>query len=317
MSFVNPANLNQSVVRHSPSSVSFGVYTDDEVRQRSVCEITSSATYDALRNALPRGLYDPLLGPTSSSSSFDGNHACVTCGQVQSLCPGHFGHIELCVPLMHPLFFPKLLTLMRMKCLGCHEFRLARRQCQVYAAKLHLIDVGRAGEALSLDEELSGAARGASESLAGERRNGGRRADGTLDAEAKREAVLASAGAIDAVLSAKLALGPAPSRRPPPSGDDDDDDDDGGGGRSRRDADPARAIGATAGPQGLPILVREGVEVRELQRLQSQGAARSVQQNVHVPPERSEQEEQRRGECEDTQRVRDIGRGGKRGGRRR
>ena len=229
MSFVNPANLNQSVVRHSPSSVSFGVYTDDEVRQRSVCEITSSATYDALRNALPRGLYDPLLGPTSSSS-FDGNHACVTCGQVQSLCPGHFGHIELCVPLMHPLFFPKLLTLMRMKCLGCHEFRLARRQCQVYAAKLHLIDVGRAGEALSLDEELSGAARGASESLAGERRNGGRRADGTLDAEAKREAVLASAGAIDAVLSAKLALGPAPSRRPPPSGGDDDDDDDGGGG---------------------------------------------------------------------------------------
>ena len=217
MSFVNPANLNHSVVRHSPSSVSFGVYTDDEVRQRSVCEITSSATYDALRNALPRGLYDPLLGPTSSSS-IDGNHACVTCGQVQSLCPGHFGHIELCVPLMHPLFFPKLLTLMRMKCLACHEFRLAKRQCQIYAAKLHLIDVGRAGEALSLDEELSSAARGASESLAGERRNGGRRADGTLDAEMKREAVLASAGAIDVVLNAKLALGPPASSRhsPPP-----------------------------------------------------------------------------------------------------
>ena len=210
MSFVNPANLNQSVVRHSPSSVSFGVYTDDEVRQRSVCEITSSIAYDALRNPLPRGLYDPLLGPTSSSS-FDGNQACVTCGQVQSLCPGHFGHVELCVPLMHPLFFPKLLTLMRMKCLGCHEFRLSRRQCRIYAARVHLIDAGRAGEALALDEELSSSARRAAESLAGEGRGGGRRADGSSDAEAKREVLIASAGAMDAVLDAKLAVGPAPS----------------------------------------------------------------------------------------------------------
>lgn len=62
MSF-NPANLNQAIIRHQPSSVTFGVYTDDEVRQRSVCEISSSVAYDALKNPLPRGLYDPLLGP--------------------------------------------------------------------------------------------------------------------------------------------------------------------------------------------------------------------------------------------------------------
>ena len=61
----NPSNLNQAIVSHSPASVTFGVYTDDEVRQRSVCEVSSSVAYDALHNPLPRGLYDPLLGPTN------------------------------------------------------------------------------------------------------------------------------------------------------------------------------------------------------------------------------------------------------------
>ena len=61
-----PTNLNQATIRHQPTSITFGVYTDDEVRQRSVTEITSSVAFDALNNALPRGLYDPFLGPTDS-----------------------------------------------------------------------------------------------------------------------------------------------------------------------------------------------------------------------------------------------------------
>ena len=61
-----PTNLNQATIRHQPTSITFGVYTDDEVRQRSVTEITSSVAFDALNNALPRGLYDPFLGATDS-----------------------------------------------------------------------------------------------------------------------------------------------------------------------------------------------------------------------------------------------------------
>ena len=62
----NPTNLNQATIRHQPTSITFSVYTDDEVRQRSVTEIVSSVAYDALQNPLPRGLYDPLLGPPDS-----------------------------------------------------------------------------------------------------------------------------------------------------------------------------------------------------------------------------------------------------------
>ena len=210
MSFVNPANLNQSILRHAPTSVSFGIYTDADVRQRSVCEITSSVAYDAFRCPLPRGLYDPLLGPASGGGEYHGqggtSSTCITCGQVQSLCPGHFGHVELCVPVMHPLFFPRLLTLLRMKCLCCHDFRLGVRQCRIFCAKLHLVDVGRAMEALQLENEL-GAARSSSTAIDNDAEEEFFFINNDERKDKKREMIIAQARAMDIVLDAKLGLG--------------------------------------------------------------------------------------------------------------
>ena len=135
----------------------------------------------------------------------------MTCGNVQSLCPGHAGHVELCVPLMHPLFFPRLLVLAKLKCLACHDFRLGRRQSRVFAAKLHLADVGRTEEALGLDAEVAAAAAAAGsgqldERAAEEGGGGGGGGGSASDAAARREADVAAARAIDALLDAKLAL---------------------------------------------------------------------------------------------------------------
>jgi DNA-directed RNA polymerase I subunit RPA1 len=189
------ANINQSIIRHQPSSIQFGVYTDDEVRQRSVCEISSSVAYDALQNPLPRGLYDPLLGPTASGSN--DSVPCITCGNVPSLCPGHFGHIELCVPVFHPLFFPKLLMFMKIKCLACHEFRVSRRQCKVFVAKLHLIDIGKMNEALDLDRELAVLTQKAGE---------GKMEGKSNHRQARMETISETATKIDQLLDQKLAM---------------------------------------------------------------------------------------------------------------
>eukprot|EP00579_Thalassiosira_antarctica_P018245 CAMPEP_0201948180 /NCGR_PEP_ID=MMETSP0903-20130614/55328_1 /ASSEMBLY_ACC=CAM_ASM_000552 /TAXON_ID=420261 /ORGANISM="Thalassiosira antarctica, Strain CCMP982" /LENGTH=695 /DNA_ID=CAMNT_0048491353 /DNA_START=126 /DNA_END=2209 /DNA_ORIENTATION=- len=196
----NPANLNQAIIRHQPTSVTFGIYTDDEVRQRSVCEISSSVTFDALGIPLPRGLYDPMLGPTASEKGEQST--CPTCANVQSLCPGHFGHIELCIPLMHPLFFPKLLMFMKMKCLACHEFRLSKRQVRIFCAKLHLVDGGRMMEAQGLDAELASAAAGAGAGKLDEKPKGA----GGAASDARQEMIATSAHAMDEVLDRKLAL---------------------------------------------------------------------------------------------------------------
>ena len=192
------ANLNQSIIRTRPSSIQFSIYTDDEVRQRSVCEISSSLAYDALGTPLPRGLYDPLLGPTASSggSGNSNEELCITCGNVRNLCPGHFGHIELCVPIYHPLFFPKLLQLMKIKCLACHSFRLSKRNCKVYSLKLALIDGGRVKEALELDDIMSGIV-GKVEAAAG--------GSGAGSKAVKAQLVASSSAAIDEYLNEKMA----------------------------------------------------------------------------------------------------------------
>ena len=125
-------------------------YCDKDVRSRSVCEITSSVSIDALGTPLPNGVYDPRLGPATSDSP-----PCATCALRYLGCPGHFGHIELCVPLYHPLLFGKLVEILRMKCLHCHKLTAPPRQLEVFRIKFQLLRRGRYSEALELDDRLS------------------------------------------------------------------------------------------------------------------------------------------------------------------
>ena len=78
--------------------VAFSFYTPEEVRRMSVREITCPQAFDNLQRPMPKGLYDEALGPIDRGK-------CVTCGLSYSHCPGHMGHIELAVPVYHPLLF--------------------------------------------------------------------------------------------------------------------------------------------------------------------------------------------------------------------
>lgn len=69
------------------------------MRKLSVKRITSPITYDSLMNVVTDGLYDPALGPV------DWNARCTTCGLNSTQCPGHFGHVELPVPVYNPMVF--------------------------------------------------------------------------------------------------------------------------------------------------------------------------------------------------------------------
>ena len=106
-----------------------------------------------------------------------------------------------------------------MKCLACHEFRLSKRQCRVFCAKLHLLDVGRIKESLELEDGLASVAREA----------GAGRLDvpqhSSSKAASRRETILASARVIDDFLDSKLGLGPLPSATSlsPPRPTDNDD----------------------------------------------------------------------------------------------
>jgi DNA-directed RNA polymerase I subunit RPA1 len=128
----------------------FSFYTDEDVRSRSICEVTSHQALDGLGNPLPNGLYDPRMGPSQATAP-----PCPTCACRYLTCPGHFGHIELCVPIYHPLLFDKILNMLRIKCWHCHKLKAPARVLQVFKAKFLLLQCGEYSKTKELDDLLA------------------------------------------------------------------------------------------------------------------------------------------------------------------
>ena len=125
---------SQNIVRTEIEEVGFSLYTDEEVRNLSVCKITSPIATDALGNVVQGGLEDSKLGLVDSRSG-----PCVTCGMNYFNCPGHMGHIDLCVPVRTiPSTFIFIFTLTRpLYCIALYCIVLYR--IVLYCIVLHSI----------------------------------------------------------------------------------------------------------------------------------------------------------------------------------
>ena len=82
---------------------------------------------------------------------------CVTCGLTNKTCTGHLGHIELAKTVANPLLFGELYSLLRLKCVFCHRFRLAAGDVRRHVLKLQLLDAGRWEHAARVDDEITAA----------------------------------------------------------------------------------------------------------------------------------------------------------------
>lgn len=94
--------------------IQFGLFSPEEIKNMSVCHIEYPETMDESRTR-PRekGLNDPKLG------TIDRTARCGTCGEEQLECPGHFGHIELAVPVFHVGFITKIKKILESVCHNC------------------------------------------------------------------------------------------------------------------------------------------------------------------------------------------------------
>ncbi len=92
--------------------IQFTVLSPDEIRKRSVVEVTKTDTYVGLE-PMPHGLFDPRMGV------IDLSRICKTCEQKNLFCPGHFGHIELAKPVFYVQFFDVVRKLLRCVCFRC------------------------------------------------------------------------------------------------------------------------------------------------------------------------------------------------------
>ncbi|KAI9199874.1 uncharacterized protein BJ171DRAFT_199397 [Polychytrium aggregatum] len=137
-------NISNPISREI-TRVSFSFYNKDEIRKLSVKPVTNPLAFDNLGHPTSGGLYDSALGP------LDKGQSCGTCGLGYFVCPGHFGHIDLAVPVYNPITFQLMYKLLGSLCYYCHNFRTSRSVLHHIGAKLKLIHAGLIIEATDLD----------------------------------------------------------------------------------------------------------------------------------------------------------------------
>jgi len=102
-------------------AIQFGILSPQEIRKLSVVEIQTADTYDEDGAVIPSGLMDGRLGV------LEPGQRCRTCGNTATKCPGHFGHIELAVPIIHVEFTKNIHDLLQAFCRNCGRILLSEK----------------------------------------------------------------------------------------------------------------------------------------------------------------------------------------------
>ncbi len=94
-------------------SLQFAFLSPDEIRRMSAIKIITADTYDDDGYPIEMGLMDLHLGV------IEPNLRCRTCGGRVNECPGHFGIIELAMPVIHVGYAKEIKRLLQSTCRAC------------------------------------------------------------------------------------------------------------------------------------------------------------------------------------------------------
>lgn len=112
------------------SEIKFGLLSPKEIRRMSATNVITADTYDQDNYPIDMGLMDRKLGV------IDPGLKCMTCHEKAGDCPGHFGHIDLVVPVIHVGFNKIIRKLLRSVCWNCGRLLLDQSRKSFYMEKL-------------------------------------------------------------------------------------------------------------------------------------------------------------------------------------
>ena len=95
--------------------IKFTTISPEQIKKMSVARLIVPDTYNDEGYPIDSGLIDQRLGV------IDPGLRCKTCGGRIKTCPGHFGHIELVRPVIHPEFAKTIYSLLQSTCHDCHR----------------------------------------------------------------------------------------------------------------------------------------------------------------------------------------------------
>ncbi len=108
------------------SAIKFAQLSPDEIRKMSATKIITADTYDDDGFPIDMGLMDPHLGVIEPGLR------CKTCGKKVDECPGHFGHIDLAMPVIHVGYVKEIKKLLQSTCRSCGRLLLTGEQAAEY-----------------------------------------------------------------------------------------------------------------------------------------------------------------------------------------
>jgi DNA-directed RNA polymerase subunit A' len=115
-------------------SIKFACLSPDEVRRMSATKIITADTYDDDGFPIDMGLMDPHLGVIEPGLR------CKTCGHKVDECPGHFGHIDLAMPVIHVGFVKEIKKLLQSTCRVCGRLLLTEEQAKEYRETMSSVE---------------------------------------------------------------------------------------------------------------------------------------------------------------------------------
>ncbi|EEF30548.1 DNA-directed RNA polymerase III largest subunit, putative [Ricinus communis] len=102
-----------------------------EILKAAECQVHLGSYYDSTRKPIQAGLLDPRLGPATKQSS-----ACETCGADFHECPGHFGYLNLVLPVFNVGYMSNILDILKCICKSCSRILYDEKLCKADLKKM-------------------------------------------------------------------------------------------------------------------------------------------------------------------------------------
>jgi len=112
------------------SAIKFSLLSPEEIRKMSASKVITADTYDDDGFPIDMGLMDPRLGVIEPGLR------CKSCGRKADECPGHFGHIDLAMPVIHVGYVKEIKKLLQSTCRTCGRLLLTREQAKEYTQQM-------------------------------------------------------------------------------------------------------------------------------------------------------------------------------------
>jgi len=103
-----------SVVPKKIAAIHFGMFPAKSMNKLGEVQVINRELYGhPVRTPMPYGPLDPRMGTSQKKG------ACDTCGESVDLCPGHFGWLQLQLPVFHVGYIKHIYHILKMICKSC------------------------------------------------------------------------------------------------------------------------------------------------------------------------------------------------------